>query len=312
MLRISPVFQLFGLRSQSLLEVIPTLVLTAICGCFFLGCASKNPNSMQMKEERVRVLPVRGGNEIAPFGVIATAIVPKVIDFAVTSVSQYLETESRKYTASYGGKYIGDDFYTNNTGVELTYDKIAIERFILDSQGAESKEIMASSLLLDFGTNKEGSLLTLQPARLVIHKSKAKLRKGDDNLDLLILINISGYWQAKTGEIKSRTLGEMELVLSNIKLGETYSLKKGEEGESFLETAGGARSNYNCMSDWFAPVPLSLDEKGKVLVEARGNYTIDIQVTEVDDYASKLVGYSRDLKNSKSIWSELAKRLLQD
>ncbi len=267
---------------------------------------------MQLQDERVRIRPVKGGNEFAPFGVIAATVVPKVIDFAVGRVSQIIETESKKYTASYGGSYIGDDFYTDNSGEELTYDNIVVERFIAGTKGSESKEIKAASLLLGFGSNKEGSLLTMQPVQLVIHRSKAKLKKGDESLDLVVSVNISGYWQAKNGEIKSRKLGDIELLLVNISLGETYTLKKDGEGVSFLETEGGAKSNYNCISKWFAPVPLSVDEKGNPLEEARGNFTIDIVVTEMDDYSGKLLQYSGDLKDSRAIWSELAKRLLDN
>lgn len=265
---------------------------------------------MQLEGERVEVLPISDGNKIAPFGVVAAALAPRIIDFTASRMEEFYQQESEKYNASYSGKYVGDDFYKSTNSLELSYDKIEVSRYVTIRSHGAAKEVLASRIILGFNTNREGSLLTLQPLQLIVHKTKAKLKAGDTNVDISVNFKMNGYWKNKGQDIKSKETADISVLLKNIELGETYTLKKDENNQSYLVDESGKKSNYNTMCEWFAPVPYSLDEKGGRSAEARGNFVIWLLVTEVDDYGQRVARFGKDINDSSGIWAELAKKLL--
>ena len=289
-------------------------LIPGICAGILLalltGCVAKNINSMQLRGERVEVVPLSEGNKIAPFGVIAAALAPKVIDFTASKLQEFYREESEKYRGVYFGKYVGDDFYKPGGSLELSYPKIEIRRYVSATEKDMERETLASSIILGFDTNTDGTLLTLRPLQIFVEKTKAKLRAGDDDVDISIHFKLNGYWTNKAQDIKSRETADISLLLKNIQLGETYRMEMGESKQSYLVSENGEKSNYNSMSDWFAPVPFSLDDKGDRAEDARGNFVVSIQVTELDDYGQQVAKFGENIDDSSGIWAELAKKLL--
>jgi hypothetical protein len=265
---------------------------------------------MHIEGERVEVVPISEGNKIAPFGVVAAALAPRIIDFTASRLEEFYERESEKYRASYSGKYVGDDFYKSANSLELSYDKIEVRRYVsIRSKGAP-EETLASSIILGFRTNRDGTLLTMQPIQLVVHKTKAKLKAGDTNVDITLNFRMDGYWKNKAQDIKSKETADISLILKNIELGEIYTLQKDENNQTYLKDASGKKSNYNVMSEWFAPVPFSLDDKDSRSEGARGNFVMTVVVTELDDYGQQDARFGENINDSSPIWEELARKLL--
>jgi hypothetical protein len=225
-----------------------------------------------------------------------------VINFGTAKLEEIYARESEKYVASYSATRVGEDFYQSDTNLEFSYDALEINRWASDRPG--NSEVQASSIRLRWVGNDENSLFTLVPERVQVHKAKAKLRMGDSDLDLSISIFLEGYWQQKNGEVKSRVLGDATLVLTGIRLGETYTLKSDGE-ESWLEDSGGNRGNYNIRTGWIAPVPVSVSEQGNRMEYARGNYVLTVTVTEADDYGERVARFGRDLHDARGVLIEV-------
>ncbi len=274
------------------------------------GCVAKNINSMQLKGERVEVIPLSEGNKIVPFGIIAASIAPKVIDFTASKLEEFYREEGEKYRGTFSGKYVGDDFYKPGGSLELSYPKIEIRRYITVTVKGVDQETLASSIMLGFDTNNDGTLLTLRPVQILVERTKAKLRAGDEDVDISLNFKLNGFWKNKAQDIKSKESADINLLLKNIRLGETYVMEMGENKQSYMLSESGEKTNYNVMSDWFAPVPFSLDEKGDRADSARGNFVVSLTVTELDDYGQQVARFGENINDSSGIWAELAKRLI--
>lgn len=287
-------------------------LIFGIAAVMLFGCAAKNVNSYKTNGERVEVRPVPTGYGITGLGTIAAALAPKIIDFGASKLEAIFEEESKKYVAAYSGKHVGEDFYSSDQTLDLSYDKIEIRRYIIEKKNNTDQEILASSLTLGFDTNREGTLLTIKPLQVVVYKTKAKLKSNDNDLDITLNFTLNGYWNNKNQEVKSKELADVTMVLKKIRLGDTYNLKVDEDGANFyLENEAGIKSNYNVMGDWFAPVPYSVDQNGDRSKHAQGNFSFAITVTEVDDYGQKIARFGKDINDSKAIWIALAKELME-
>jgi len=168
--------------------------------------------------------------------------------------------------------------------------------------------VAASAIRLRWVSNSERSLFALAPEHLQIQKAKAKLLTGDQDLDLNIDILLEGYWQLKNGEIKSKVLGDTGLVLTNIRLGETYKMV-GDGQQTWLEDSSGNKSNYNVQTTWMAPVPVSVSEQGNRMEYARGNYALTVTVTEIDDYGERVARFGSGLHDAKGVLIEVLKQV---
>lgn len=272
----------------------------AVTLVFCAGCAlSSNVNSGQLQGERVQIEPLEPeARGIIPITTL-TALIPRVVSFAAGKLEAFYTRESGKYVASYGTTYVGDDFYRSDGSQEFTYGGFELSRFVQEG----GQEVQATSVRLSLSTNRERNLMQLLPTRVQLGKAKAKLRPGDNTLDLSIKILVNAWWQIKSGEIRSRELGDVTLVLTNLSLGDTYTLG-GTPNNTYLENQHGQKSNYNIQSSWLAPVPVSVSEQGNTLEHARGNYSITISVTEIDDYGLRVAQFGKDIYDSRALLGE--------
>ena len=287
------------------------LLLWAYC-CFCLsllgGCAlSSNVNSHYIQGERLVLTPVRSNQQgLLPLGPLAISLAPEIIRFGTSRLKEVYARESESYVAAYTATKVGEDFYESDTSLEFSFDALEVHRFAREKNSGN--EVHASSIRLRWVTNKERTLFALQPERIQVQKAKAKLRQGDKDLDLSIHIKLEGYWQVKSGELKSRTLGDALMVLKNIRLGETYILG-GNTEQSWLEDSNGNKGNYDVQTPWMAPVPVSVSSQGNRLENARGNYTLAVTITETDDYGERVARFGSNAYDARGILIDLLEGL---
>lgn len=282
---------------------VPSVVaLSAFCSTLLGGCAlSSNVNSHYVSGERVVLHPVAAERQ-SLIGPLVAALAPNVVNFTTAKLKKVYARESEKYVAAYSATRVGEDFYTSDTSLEFSFEAIEINRYA--SSGPSGAEVPASAIRLRWVPNRERSLFAFVPERLQVQKAKAKLRTGDSDLDLSIHIELTGYWQQKNGEIKSKVLGDATMLLSGLRLGETYVL--GRDGEEhWLEDQAGNKSNYNVQTSWMAPVPVSVSEQGNRMEYARGNYSLTVTVTEVDDYGERVARFGQDLYDARGVLIDL-------
>lgn len=271
---------------------------------FLTGCAlSANVNSQYVSGERVALRPAEeDAIGLLPVGGIAAALAPKVITFAAGKLREHYARESEKYVASYNATLVGDDFYKSDSNLEFSYDVLEIKRYATEK--STGQEAAVSSIKLRWVTNAEHTLFALQPEVVYVQKAKAKLRTGDKTLDLSIRVVLDGYWQVKNGEVKSKSLGDATMVLKNITLGETY-IMGGDDQQTWLQDTNGHKSNYNVQTPWIPPVPVSVSDQGNPLEHARGNYSLTVAVTEIDDYGERVARLGNDMYDARGILIEL-------
>lgn len=287
-----------------LIPVFTTLLCSGLLG----GCAiTSNVNSYHVSGERLELTPVKSQDQgLMGIGPLAVALAPSVINFTTAKLEEIYTRESEKYVAGYSATRVGDDFYKSDTSLELSSEAMELKRYATGKVGG--REVTASVLRLRWVPNREHSLFALLPEKIIVHKAKAKMRTGDEYLDLRISVTLDGYWQVKNGEIKSKTLGEATMLLTNLRLGEPYTLT-GDGEERWLEDSEGNKSNYNVQSGWLAPVPVSISDQGNRLEHARGNYALTITVTETDDYGERVARFGRDLHDARGVLIELLEQL---
>jgi hypothetical protein len=272
------------------------------------GCAlSSNVNSQYTRGERIVLTPVVSSQQgILPLGPLAIGLAPEIIRFGTAKLKEFYARESELYVASYTANRVGEDFYQSDTSLEFTFDAIELLRFATEK--ASGKEVPVASIRLRWVTNVERTLFALQPERIQVHKAKTKLRSGDKDLDLTIRVKLDGYWQVKSGELKSKTLGDAVMVLRNIRLGETYLLN-GNHEQSWLEDSNGNKDNYDVQTPWMAPVPVSVSNQGNRLENARGNYNFTVTITETDDYGERVARFGSDAYDARDIFIDLLEGL---
>ncbi|MDC6351042.1 hypothetical protein PP178_05715 [Zeaxanthinibacter sp. PT1] len=286
--------------------LLPGVALLGSCGL------SKHPASYQRDGEEVQLQPLcqAQGQEQEFFdgGALALALAPRLVNLAASSLKTYYEKESEKYVASYGATYVGEDFYADDLSLNVSCKALELRRTVKNSAGAI---VPAATIRLQWVSNTEGTLLALLPEYLELAQSKTALRAGDQNADLQISVNLNGWWQDKNGLVKSKTLGEADLQLRDISLGETYRLH-GNLNNSYLTDSKGNKSNYNIQSAWMAPVPVSRDHKGERLPNARGNYSLAFTVTETDDFGKRLSHKGQQLYDHRGILMEVLESVLDE
>ncbi len=286
--------------------LLPGVALPGSCGL------SRHVDSAQKKGEVVSLQPVCApageDNAILDGGTLALALAPRLVNLAASSIKNYYEKESEKFVASYAVTYTGEDFYADDLSLNVSCKALELRRTVKDDAGAT---VPATTIRLQWVSNSEGTLLALIPEQLELAQSKTALRAGDQSVDLEISVSLNGWWQDKNGQVKSKTLGEANLLLREIKLGEIYRLQ-GSLNDSYLQDSKGNKSNYNIQSAWIAPVPVSVDHKGERLPGARGNYSLAVTVTETDDFGKRLKQRGQQLYDNRAILSELLEQILDE
>jgi len=173
-------------------------VFTAIlCSSITGGCAlTSNIDSYYVSGERLELTPVENTEQgVLPIGPLAVALAPSVINFSTAKLEEIYTRESEKYVAGYSATRIGEDFYKSDTSLELSFEALELKRYAADKAGG--REVPASAIRLRWVPNREHSLFALLPEKIEVHKAKAKMRTGDQYLDLSIRVVLDGYWQVK-------------------------------------------------------------------------------------------------------------------
>ena len=192
-----------------------------------------------------------------------------------------------------------DKFYLVNMDGEptnsLRYDYMTINRTV----HIEGRKTDAMTLRLNFEHDDSGKLLYLQPTYLKVDNAKAKLRKDDNNLDLIVSIDIDASWINKKQVFQKKEIANLELSIKNIELGKEYI-----HHDSRLD------KELSVQTDWFPPLPISEDPNGNLA--GYGNYMIAVSVTEVDDYGKRVSKNAEDFQDYESKIVTALKKLVDN
>jgi uncharacterized protein YcfL len=265
---------------------------------FIISCAI-NPKSHKKKGEivEIKLLPLDAGITEIALAQEQAVVIPKNVDWKFSTNSTLVHDKDKGYVAVYSANEDSHNFYfpiDNFNKFRLTNSAIEIKRFYNSTE-------LVSSILLGFELSKDRTLLRLKPLKLKIDKTKVKLPRPDNDLDITISITIKGFWMDKMGVTQSKTVADVDIELKKIVLGKEYQLKK-IGNEEYLSFDLEKTINKNIKSDWFAPVPLSVDEKGYRLADSLGNFSIFIEVAEIDDFGKRVEKIAKSIKTiGKSI-----------
>lgn len=250
-----------------------------IVSILLLGSCASNPDSFITDNERVKIeLDNKSTDEELAFPKLTSLITP-ALKWGLGKINDKIDKEAKKYVATYNGNITSQNFYTSNQK-ELANNTIKILRYNVKDKNIELNNY--SKISLKFEQNNEKTLLRLKLSAIKINKSKAKLRQKDSTVDIKINIKLNAYWKTKDGIVKSETVGDVAIKMKDIILGEQYQLNNKCEDENCIEIA------QERTSSWFGTIPISVDSNNKPLENARGNFNIEIEVTEMDDYGKRV------------------------
>ncbi len=294
------------------------------------SCAT-NPNTFHTKNERVEINLIEKGKGLLSAGILSV-LVPSVVSWTTSKIKRVTEKRSKEFVATYSKTYSGDDFYTlsnekkkvaketsakkifkhtstdkdtiityeretiikemveqNKQKLNLKYEDLEIYRYIGEEE--------ASYIKLSFFTNSDNSLLAIRPTVVEIKKTKARLKKSDNNLDLTVGIKIHGYHKDKAGKNLKELLGDVNFTLKDITIDKKYV-----EHDGFFTHDKSPTVNKDIRTDWFFPVPISHELKEKTS-GAYGNFSITVNVQESDEYSKRIKEIGEEIDTASSIIS---------
>ncbi|MCG2461403.1 hypothetical protein K8352_11635 [Flavobacteriaceae bacterium F89] len=248
-------------------------LLSYLAAFLCLGCAA-NKDSYYQKGEIVDIR-LNQAPEAAVIGAGLAVVAPVLIDYGIGSLKRVLAKEANKYTAAYGNEINDSHFYKNVSGIahSLNYESVTLTRKV----GIEGSQTTVSQITIKFSTDGSGTFLSLQPLNIKIDKSKAKLRRNDNTLDLVLQVQMISYWIDRDQQYHAEETANIAIPVYNIELGRSY----GPQDEELSKN-----------SKWFLPVPLSHREDGQVF--GNGTFSLVVTVTELDDFG-KRIGSISDL-----------------
>ena len=261
------------------------------------GCAI-NPNSYKNKKELVEIRPL--SREHGLVGIVLaneeTVVVPKDVEWIFTRSNTVINDKNKKYVKVYNANYCRDDFYykdKNSNEIKLANPIFEIRRYYNSSE-------LASNICLAFELSRDNTLLRMKPLKLKIDKTKIRLRKLDNDLDIKINIDIKGFWMDEEKGIRSKKVVDVNINLKNIVLGKEYKLNKIGSDE-YISYDNKKSINKNIKTEWFAPIPISIDKNNNYLTNSFGNYSITIEVMEIDNFGKKFEQLDNSLKTITKI-----------
>lgn len=267
---------------------------------FLCSCAANRKSQFRANEiTSLELNKVSTDDEFSPAvdGGVLSILLPKLIDWGVPKIKSIFEKEATNYVAEYQASLFDDQFYKEideySQNRPLNYSGFTLHRIIAPSN--KSKDTVAT-ITIDFIQNKHKTFLAFQPQHVLIGKSKAKLRKNDSSVDLVVDIRLTAAWVNQKKEHRNEEIASVQFPLKNIVLGKEYTADD-------EELAG-------IQSQWFAPIPISLHADGQHIGD--GNVGIEVTVTEIDDFGEKLKNYSKEIEAVESSLQELLKSMLNE
>lgn len=257
--------------------------ILVVMAVVFTSC-SVHKNSYQNKEEKLVIAlkekPVNK-NELKGVGaILAKVVVKEGLNFVFDKLSDLLDKEKNKYSASYGGVLKINKVANKNKSIVVTR---TVE--------VGGEEVKAMELKIDMVNNDD--YVELIPKELLLNYSKAKITKescvcrDDNESKVLLKVNLSivAGWEDKIGEKHLETLVDTNF-------GFIKYLEEVETQEEIVFLDKKVERN------WMKPIPKVSYKNGKENPDG-GILLIKVNVAEIDGCDNEMVKLAKILKNSK-------------
>lgn len=265
-------------------------LLTYPVAFILLGCVA-NKNSFHEEGEIVDI-QLNQAPETALVGAGLTVVAPILVDYGIRSVKKVLAKEADKYTATYGNQINDSHFYkdVSENAHSLNYESVTLTRKAV----VNGNQTAVSQVTLKFSIDGSGTFLSLQPVAIKIDKSKAKLRQGDNSMDLVLQVQMISFWVDADQNYHGEETANVIMPIYNIELGKAYGPKDKELSKN---------------SGWFLPVPLSHRADGQVF--GNGTFSLLVTVTEVDDFGKRIGSISELVNTNEDALKDWLLQLLE-
>jgi hypothetical protein len=237
-----------------------SLLASGLCSCSASGFLPGDETSLKRKGEKVTVTITNGPGVKAPSAVpgagplSAAALVSPAVNIAIKTISAELGKEAGLYSASYMGSASDDQFWSNDGSVRL--ESIELKREANLSTEKNPKEDTACVLTFGAERSFDGTAVRLYPKSVDYRYTKAKRPPGKDKIDLSITITIDAFWLNKDGEISSKTIATLPLLLPKVPVGVAAQKKRPDYAASAKKMKTG----------WFSvPRSIKLQSQNDVL-----------------------------------------------
>lgn len=230
-----------------------------------------------------------------------------VLNWKAVKITDPFYNDSKSYMASYSVKNSYNDFFDpkdldleKNSNYQesipndlLSFNYVGFEVIRL------IREETVSRIRLDFELNHSRKFIRINPSSLLINKTKVRLLKKDNNIDLELNIIINSSWIDKNGVFQNIELLNSNISIDNIVIGKYYCNLKICDYKELLNEIKIENNNsiFDKSSEWFPLMPVSINNNKRI---GNGNFTIQVIVIEVDDHKEK-VNKNKELnKNNQS------------
>ncbi len=217
----------------------------------------------------------------------AGALGAMAAEIVLEQVTKFLEEESERYTATYSGIAVADDFYAgwtvdaplNLTGITLTRSALV-----------DDSRTTAATIGFEVKGTRDLTAFEIKPVSARVDYAKAKIARfglldpgswfedADDTIDLSVQLTMHAVWTDAEAESHIKKVFEGSLKIQDLKIGTAYGPGAGAPvpGGSFVGQLTPA-------------IPRSfLGDGSGGPIYGTGNFIISILVTEHDDYGSKV------------------------
>ncbi len=243
---------------------IGVVLIFVITGCSTL--IPRNPNSYVQKKEIVRIETVKITKEQKKekaLPVLAAAAIPIIVDFVVTRTAAELKKEAKRYSATWSGFVADDNFYFPDD-YSISLREIVVKRF---ADGDVTTPVFEAHLKLLQSADELA--FRLMPVSVKINKTKAKLTRWDNDVDVDLKIEIEALY-SNNERVENIDIGDLDIQLRNLEIGKEWK----------------PDAQQPITSQWFPAIPISKSANGKRI--GTGNYVVKVHVFENDDFGKNV------------------------
>lgn len=175
---------------------------------------------------------VVGGEGLQAQAALGAGEIAAVAGFLVEQAAEYLKKEAERYSATYSGVAVGDQFYGEwterdaNNAVPVNLERIVIKRKV------EAGDGITVELAVD--ETVDGTAFQLRPTKVHLDRAKAKLAAfalldptswfsgKDKDLDLTVALGMQSVWVDAKGDLHVKELADGEFKIRKLELGKSY------------------------------------------------------------------------------------------
>ena len=207
---------------------------------------------------------------------LAVALAPIAIDYALRFIAKEAKKEASRYEAVYSGAAADDWFFQDRYAyADTMLSEVVLKRTYYDPRTKCDKIAMLLRLKVVQAADK--THFRFEPTEFQLLDAAAKLRKGDDTVDLKIELAMD-YFYLQGDAAEASTIKMPAIVLKNARLNTKWSGDKKQIPRSLKN-----------ISSHFFPVPLrTRREINEESFFGLGCYAIRAIITESDEFGEEV------------------------